>query len=311
MKWSTLVDRAILPFGSDMIHKKKAKKYLVEAERDFAMYTKCYERERVIYAESGVVKNELPEDFIELKWNVEYDGLVLDQFNNQYPRRNASNTLLRGKPSHYFLENNKLALYPEPQADGKVHFRYSAIPHNIEESTTAYKKMGYNTLTSGMFIAGTQIKGKTSNATATVEFDDSDEDTGTLVLSSVTGTFQANEDIYTNDTKVGMWTTTLGSFDSLFSSWDAYGLGGRAKVVGVAYDFTDAGEQPIIDSIYHDYLVDFAKSMMAEDIGDQQRATLFLNRYYANREKCRESNVGKGASNMSMTVTDLSGGSIY
>ena len=311
MKRSELVDRAILPFGSDMIHKKKAKKFLVEAERDFSIFTKCYERERVIYAESGVVKNELPSDFIELKGNVEYDGLVLDQFNGQYPRRNASNSLLQGKPSHYFIENNKIALYPKPQADGKIHFRYTAIPHNIEESTTAYKKLGYNTLTSGMFRAGTQIKGKVSNATATVEFDDSDEDTGTLVLSNVSGTFQQNEDIFTNDDKVGMWSSTLGSFDTLFNNWDAYGLGGRAKVVGVAYNFSEAGQTPIIDSIYHDYLVDFAKGMMAEDIGDEKKSVSFLNRYYANREKAREIHIGKGASNMTMTVTDLSGGTLY
>jgi len=311
MKWSILVDKAVLPFGSDMIHRKKAKKYLVEAERDFSLYTKCYERERLIYAEGGVVKNKLPDDFIELKWNVEYDGLVLDQFNNQYPRRNASNTLLQGKPSHYFIENNNLALYPKPQVDGKIHFRYSAIPHNVEESETAYKKLQYNTLTSGMFRDGDQIKGKTSNATAIIEHDESDESSGTLVLSSVSGTFQQAEDIYTNNNEVGMWTTSLGSFDTLFASWDDYGLGAKAKVIGAIYDFTEAGQSPIIDSIYHDYLVDYAKAMMAEDVGDQQRATIYLNRYYANREKAKETHVGKGSSNMTMTVTDLSGGSLY
>ena len=49
MNWSLLVDRTILPFGSDLITKKKAKKFLVEAERDFAIHAKCYERERTMY----------------------------------------------------------------------------------------------------------------------------------------------------------------------------------------------------------------------------------------------------------------------
>lgn len=311
MNWQTLVDRTILPFGSDLIHKKKARKYLAEAERDFAMYTKCYEREKLIYIETGVVKNELPEDFIELKWNVEYDGDILDRFSNKYARRNASNALLTGKPSHYFIENNNLTLFPKPQSDGKIYLRYCAIPTNIEESTTAYKKLNYNTLTSGMFKNGTQIKGATSNATATISFDESDEDSGTLILSSVVGTFQQNEVIYTNDPEVGMWSTTLGSFNTLLNDWDNYGLGGKAKVVGVAYDFTEAGKYPVIDSMFHDYLVDYAKGMMAEDIGDEKKSFTFLNRYYANREKSRESYIGKDSSNMSMTVTDLSGGSLY
>ena len=309
MKWQTLIDRTILPFGSDLIHKKKARKYLAEAERDFAIFTKCYERERVIYSESDIAKNKLPDDFIELKWNVEYDGLVLDRFVNQYPRRNTSNTLLKGKPSHYFIEDNNITLYPKPQADGRINLTYSAIPHNLEESSTAYKKLGYNTLSAGMFRSGTQIKGRTSNAT--IEFDEANEDTGTLVLSSVSGTFQQNEDIFTNDTKVGMWTTSLGSFDTLFSSWDAYGLGARAKIVGTAYDFTEAGQYPIIDNTFHDYLVDYAKGMMAEDIGDEKKSFTYLNRYYANREKAREIHVGKGSSNMSMTVADLSGSNFY
>ena len=67
MKWTELVDRTVLQFGTNPHNKAMARKFLEEAERDLAFYTKCFIKDKTIVANADDNFFEMPADFLELK----------------------------------------------------------------------------------------------------------------------------------------------------------------------------------------------------------------------------------------------------
>ena len=206
MLWSQIVDRASVPFEPSDETKIKAKKYGEEAQQDFAFHTKSYERTRGIYIDNDDREIALPDDFIEMAGYVEFRNRVLGLYpeHRRYPRRTSANVYRTGTPENYEIKGSNMYLYPSPSTVGVLQFQYTATINNLEDSATAYKRLNYTSLISGYWAVGKNIQGLTSNATATIEEDINDNNTGTLVLSNVSGTFTPAETIVQLDEEQAM-----------------------------------------------------------------------------------------------------------
>jgi hypothetical protein len=283
-----MVDRVCIPFEPSDEVKVKAKKYLEEALEDFAFNTMCHEVERSIYIDQNDVKTLLPADFIGLSGQIEFDGKVLQLFQNSegYPRRNSDDSYRTGTPTHFFLEGDNLILYPSPSKGGLIAIKYFARATNLEDSSTKYKRLNYKSLISNYFRVGERVQGRTSLVEATIVSDINNNDIGTLVLSDIV--FPENVTDFTHDEQIVQiddeqaMELAQTNWSGLLSNWDTLGLGGRATVTGVLYNYAKAGDKPIISAKYHPFLMDYAKASLFEDIGDYSRSERHWRRYKNN-----------------------------
>ena len=97
------------------------------------------------------------------------------------------------------------------------------------------------------------------------------------------------------------------TFAELEAQWDEFGLSARATSSSVVVNWTDDDkDSPEIPDIYHLYLVDYAKSTLAENEKEFELADRFMMRYTRNREQVRSQISGKGTGSGLMTVADTS-----
>lgn len=385
MKWSELVDRSILQFGTNPHNKAIARKFLEEAEKDLAYYSKCYSKDQSIIINEKKNSVDLPKDFLEFKSAIQFNNQILEGFRNQIGRLDSSGNAVSGTPQYYFIQNNELILVPSPSVDGVVNFIYLAEPKSADSST--YHKLNYKQLDNGFFQKGTQVRGKTSQATGVVYNDENDLKQGVLTLSDVvsgstdltattpitinmtsvtllgtasksamipasgqiilnwgtsstdtisysgysvsgnnfifndvngingtippgakanfTSSFKQDEEIRTIDDafNLALADETLASINS---NWDEYGLSARAVASSSIFEWTDSDRyEPQIPTPYHIYLVDYAKSCVAENIKEFELADRFMRRYYENRELVRQQVSGQGSGSGQMVVADI------
>lgn len=286
MLWSDMVDRASIPFEPSDETKQKAKKYLEEAQQDFAFHSRCYQRNLSIFIDAGDHTIALPDDFIEISGYVEFRNRVLKTYRDKakMPRRNANDDYYTGIPTNYDIQGNNLILYPSPSQTGIIQFKYNATVNNASDSATAYKKLNYKDLVSNYFTVGENVQGLTSNATAKIFEDISDNDTGTLVITDITGTFVNTEQIVQIDEEQTMERSLYTTMELLLVQWDKLGLGGRATVAGSAYPHATAGDKPSVQQAYHPFLIDYSKAMLFEDLGSYSKADRHMQRYMFNRD---------------------------
>ena len=301
MTWSSLVDRVMagLPFqGSNDFNFTKVKKYLEEAQEDFAFYTKCYEKDFSFYLDAGDQYLTLPSDFVELVSTVEFKGSNLELFQRHevIDRRKSDNTFRTGTPEYFDIQGDRMVFVPAPSVAALCTFRYVAKPTNLTDSATAYKKLRYDTLTSSAPVIGTTLNAKrwdgsayttavTWSAVVSDYIDDNLE--GTLIIGSQTGSINNNDLIIALDDEVEMWNSIYSNWATLLSNWGDLGLGFKALANGTPYDFPTAGDEPSIKQIYHPFLVDYAKAQMYWDVGDA-RAKDYMANYMMNRENTRK-----------------------
>lgn len=398
MTWGELVDRTILQFGTNPHNKAIARKFLEEAERDLAYYTKCYIKDQSIIVNALDNTMELPYDFLEFKSAVQYNDVILETFRQQMNRLDRSGSVHKGEPLYYLVAGGEMMLIPHPSSDGVVNFQYLAQPQSA--STEVYYKLNYKTLDNGFFQKGTQVQGDTSGATGIVHNDENDLTRGVLTLKNVVkgedirettrttismmskgngskgrsdNTFdispsnQVNFDkldssgsitsgaitltytSYSNNRFIGVSgipdggipdnttftqediveTTTPGTMfkqnevirtiddaynlqktnntiATINANWDEYGLSARAVASSDTFLWQDQERNmPQIPSPYHIYLVDYAKSCVAENEKEFDLADRFMQRYYDNRELVRQQVSGKGTGSGQMVVADI------
>ncbi len=308
MTWEALIDRVLTTFGPD-VPRIKVKKYLQEAEEDFAMGTQCHVKNFAYMPYTNDDFIELPKDFVELQGNVEFKTRTLDRVSHfeDFSRYRTDGTIKTGNPDYFFIRGEKMYIYPAISTAGLLTFSYVARPTQLDSDTT-YRKLQYDDLESDQFYIGETISGRTSSASATVaDIVDVAQKKGTLVLSGISGTFQDNEVIVTESDEQGMWLTNFGnSWSTLLTNWQSVGLGGIADVNGVIYNFSGAGASPLISENYHSYLVCYAKAALAEDSGDGTGANYYRNKYEADKEQTRIQTRHKGIDGV-QTVADVFG----
>lgn len=294
MLWSELQDRVSVAFPSTLEGlKSRALKYLELAQEDFAYHTGCYERNRVVYVDANQAKIPLPSDFISIQGQVEYRGAVIP-YNPQIgvrSRRLSDSTYETGLPKEYFIDGMDLIFVPVPDTGGLMAFKYKAKPGTLTDSATAYKKLHYDGLTTGMFRAGDTLLGRTSGVTATVVEDINDNLRGVLTLTDVVlptnvTTFANDEILVTTNENTDMWETLSGDdWEDITTAWEDLGLGAKAVANGNLIAHATAGDSPVIPSAYHHFLMEYAKAMLYEDEGETQRSDRQLQRYYSNRNQ--------------------------
>ena len=391
MKWSKLVDRVVLQFGTNPHNKAIARKFLEEAERDLAFNTKCLIKDKSIVANEMDNFFELPNDFLELRGGIIFDDMTLEPYRNQIPRMNFNGDTEKGTPKYYLLTSDQIILIPHPENQGVVNFQYIAQPEPTD-AKTSYIKVNYKDLDNGFFQSGDIVKGSISQAYGTVYRDENDLRTGTLIMqdynegvhtfglaspvnpasdtvfltagnssvevfpasgsvnfewmvggqqNSATVTFESiqvsgssvtlinanvpsvipmsiqttinanlrqNETLYVLDDNFRLAEVTGSlTFSEMATNWDQFGLSARATSSSVKIEWQDDDkDDPEIPDIYHLYLVDYAKSMLAENEKEFELADRFMSRYRQNRESVRSQISGKGTGSGSMTVSDLS-----
>lgn len=294
MLWSELQDRVSVSFPSTLEGlKSRALKYLELAQEDFAYHTGCYERNRVVYVDANQAKIPLPTDFISIQGQVEYRGAVIP-YNPQIgvrSRRLSDSTYETGLPKEYFIDGMDLIFVPVADTGGLMAFKYKAKPGTFTDSATAYKKLHYDGLTTGMFRTGDELLGRTSGVSATVVEDINDNLRGVLILTDLvfpTGktTFANDEVLVTTNENTEMWETLSGDdWEDITTAWEDLGLGAKAVANGNLIDHATAGDSPVIPSAYHHFLMEYAKAMIYEDEGETQRSDRQLQRYYSNRNQ--------------------------
>ncbi|HIG58176.1 MAG TPA: hypothetical protein EYQ21_02070 [Flavobacteriales bacterium] len=286
MLWSDMVDRASIPFEPSDETKQKAKRYLEEAQQDFAFHSRCYQRNLSIFIDAGDHTIALPDDFIEISGYIEFRNRVLKAYRDKekMPRRNANDVYYTGIPTNYDIQGNNIVLYPSPSQTGILQFKYNATVNNAVDSATAYKKLNYKDLASNYFTVGESVQGLTSNATGIIFEDISDNKTGTLVLTDISGTFVNTEQIVQIDEEQTMERSLYNTMTELLVQWDKLGLGGRATVNGSPYPHATAGDKPAVQQAYHPFLIDYSKAMLFEDLGDYSKSDKHMQRYMFNRD---------------------------
>lgn len=397
MKWTELVDRVVLQFGTNPHNKAIARKFLEEAERDLAFYTKCYLKDKTIVANTDDNFFDMPNDFLELKSPITANEHQLEPYRDQINRVKSDGSQVTGAPRYYLLTSKQIILVPHPDEETVINFQYIAQPNAVDKDKT-YKKINYKALDNGFFKIGDTVKGSKSGISGIVHQDINDLKTGTLVLSDVTtesatstfvttlstlggsstlggvptnihpdlpnsgeltfqnvssetvilqwtgkasdheltgikrisdpntwssssdssgsGTtitwkgleFSQNETLFTMDDAYDLAQISGNyTWSTLSSSWDSLGLSARATSSSVALDWTDNDIlSPIIPEIYHLYLVDYAKSMLAENEKEFELSDRFMAKYRSNRESVRGQISGKGTGSGTMVVADLS-----
>jgi len=312
MTWESLTDRVLTTFGSG-VPRVKVKKYLQEAEEDFALGTNCYVKDFSYMPFKVDSYIELPKDFIEIKGNVEFKTRTLNRVSHfeDFSRFKTDGSIKQGNPEHFYIRGERMYLYPAVASVGLIAFSYVARPVQLDsDADPGYKYLQFDDLESDQFYVGDEILGRTSAAEATVaEIVDLKQKQATLVLSGVTGVFQDNEVVVVTSDEQDMW---LGSYSNdwsqLLANWQVLGLGAIADVKGLIYDYDGAGASPAIPENYHTYLVCYAKAAIAEDNGDLNGSSVYRSKYETDKEKTRVQSSHKGIDGV-QTIVDVYGGS--
>ena len=322
MTWESLIDRTITSFSPD-VSRTKVRKYLEEAEEDFALETRCYIKDWAYMPNAGDDTIDLPTDFIELVGQVEFKTRTLQPFATytEYSRYRTDSTLKTGNPEYYFIRGHKMYLVPALTSSDLVTFSYAAKPTHLDDNATKYKKLRFDNLSSDNFYNGDSIKflAQTSSnptlntvlGTAIVEdVIDVAQKTGYLIVSSLAAetnqTIVDNCKIINDGEEEQMWNTSFGDYATLLTNWQSLGLGGIGILNGVAIAHSTAGDNPLIPNVYHNALVNYAKSMLSDDEGDSNRSNMFLSRYVNDKTNAKTQVSGKGISGPH-TVTDAYG----
>lgn len=387
MKWTELVDRVVLQFGTNPHNKAIARKFLEEGERDLAYHTKAYIKDKTIVCNNDDNSFDMPADFLELKSAITANEHQLQPYREQINRIKSNGTQVTGTPRYYMITSQQLILVPHPDEETLINFQYIAQP-TATEADRVYKKINYKNLDNGFFQQGVTVKGSVSGATGIVHSDRNDLKSGTLILEQVQNgadytavtsanisipsttnipmtmsdenflklpssgtfsipsnpnmtyavgtqtllkavqgytqngvsassgltitfpgvTFLQNETLFTMDDSYDL-AVLSGSytFGQLTSQWDSLGLGARATSSSVPLTWNDLDIlSPVIPDIYHLYLVDYAKSMLAEQEKEFELSDRFMAKYLRNRELVRGQISGKGTGSGTMVVADLS-----
>jgi len=312
MTWESLTDRVLTTFGSG-VPRVKVKKYLQEAEDDFALGTKCLIKtfSFMPFNKDDFIK--LPADFLEIKGNVEFKTRTLKRVSHfeDFSRFKTDGTVKQGNPEHYFIRGDKMYIYPAVSSVGLITFSYVAKPVQLDSNVT-YKRLQVDDLESDQFYIGDEVLGRTGLTTAVVaDVIDVQQKTATLVLHTIAsgdGGFDDNEVIVATGEEQAMWLTNFGNWNNLLANWQSIGLGAIADVNGILYDYTGAGASPTISENYHNYLVCYAKAAIAEDNGDLNSSAVYRSTYESDKEKVRVLSTRRGVDGV-QTIVDVYDGS--
>tara|TARA_R100001530_G_scaffold56086_1_gene41040 strand:- start:435 stop:1385 length:951 start_codon:yes stop_codon:yes gene_type:complete len=314
MTWDSLTDRVLATFGSG-VHRVKVKKYLQEAEEDFALGTKCIVKTFSFMPFNTDDFIKLPADFLEIKGNVEFKTRTLKRVSHfeDFSRFKTDGTIKQGNPEHYFIRGETMYLYPAVSNVGLISFSYVAKPVQLDSSmTNGYKRLQIDGLVSDQFYVGDVLLGRTGATQATVaDVIDIQQKKATLVLHTIIvgdGNFDDNEVVVATGDEQEMWLTNFGNWNNLLANWQSIGLGGIADVNGILYDYTGAGGSPTIPESYHAYLVCYAKAALAEDSGDLKSAAVYRNKFESDKETIRVLTTRRGVDGV-QTIVDVFGGS--
>ena len=321
MNWATLIDRALVPFeGRTGQLDTRVGKYLDEAQEDFSLYTKCYVRKYNIYISSNKTYVELPDDFVEMVDSPIFRGEYLSQRTSNaylYNQDTDTNLFNKGTPCEYYLEDRRLHLIPRPTQAGVLTLTYVAVPNSLR-SSTGLKKLRFDNLQSEFFRRGNKIESRTgtygitsTNSVATVERADHNEPkAGMLIISGLTNGFTTdNEDFLSTGDETAFYENQYGSnWNNILTTWNNLGFGGIATVNGNQFDYTE--DKPIIPDVYHYFLVDYAKAMLHQDVGNGSEYQNHYTVYLANREKARTTVANADVGGMAY-VSDRVGSGVY
>jgi len=296
MTWANMVDRVLVPFeGRRGQLDVRAGKYLDEGMEDFALYSKCYVRKCSIYITSGKTYVDLPSDFIEMVDSPVFRGRYLTERTSNaylYNQDTGTNRFNTGTPSEYYLEDRRLHIIPRPSQTGVLTLTYVAVPNSLR-SATGLKQLRFDGLVSEYFRVGDTLKSRvgasnTTNTVATIERADHYEPlAGLLTISNITNGFNTNdEDFASHSDETTYWQNQYtNNWSSIITKWNELGFGGIATVNGNQFDYTET--KPIIPDAYHYILVDYAKAMIHQDIGNGKEFQNHYSLYVGNREKAR------------------------
>jgi len=263
MNWTQLVDRVIISFNPEETLSPTAKQYLIDAQEDFVLETKCLDRWKWFYvpAEQGYI--DLPDDFVQLL-RLEHDGQRLDEItlHQPYSIHQSDETKRPGLPEGFYPQGNRVYFYPCYSTAEWVALWYVYKPNVLTDSDTDYRKLAYDALTAH-FVKGETVTDGTTATTGVVEFDDNNIKTGILTLSSVTG----GSGVFGDD------SVLTGSEN------------GVAVANGADAAFATAGDNPDIPDPYRKYLVDYARSQLYEDRDDIRKADRAMARYMVNSDR--------------------------
>lgn len=321
MNWSTLIDRALVPFeGRTGQLDTRVGKYLDEAQEDFSLYTKCYVRKFNIYISSSKTYVELPDDFVEMVDSPIFRGDYLSQRTSNaylYNQDTDTNLFNMGTPCEYYLEDRRLHLIPRPTQAGVLTLTYVAVPNSLR-SSTGLKKLRFDNLQSEFFRRGNTIESRggtygitSTNSVATVERADHNEPkAGMLIISGLTNGFTTdNEDFLSTGDETSFYENQYSNnWESIKTTWNNLGFGGIATVNGNQFNYTE--DKPIIPDVYHYFLVDYAKAMLHQDVGNGSEYQNHYTVYLANREKARTTVANADVGGMAY-VSDRVGSGVY
>jgi len=317
MTWDKLIARVLVPFeGRVGQMESRAGLYLDEAQEDFALYTKCNVKKLNIYYYKEKNYVELPPYFIELCDNPIFRSHILHRAMSNsydYTRDLDTNLVKLGRPFEYYIEDNKFALLPRPQKSGVLTLTYVGVPKSLR-TTSGMKKFRFDNVVSEYFRPGDVIKSRVgaSNSTTTtatierVEYEKALE--GTIVISNITNGFtNDNEDFFVSGGEGDQYSASYDTnWNSIVETWNVLGIGGAGKTKGVQFDFTDT--KPEIPEAYHYHLVDYAKAMIHQDLGNMKEYQNHFALYVANRDKARATVANKDHSKMSFVADRTSVG---
>ncbi len=132
MLWGELLDRTLVAFPPEESGtiQNAAKSYLIEAQEDLILHTRCLEKEyaQTVSADSSSVT--LPTDFIEMTGRVEWKGEKLEPVNEwQYQSmKKSDDSWDMGTPTGYFIHGSSLYLVPGASASGTLTMWYTYRP---------------------------------------------------------------------------------------------------------------------------------------------------------------------------------------
>ena len=317
MTWTELTDRVLVPFESQRGQlDTRVGKYLDEAMEDFSLYSKTYVRKFNIFISAGKTYVDLPNDFVEMKDAPVFRGEILtNRTSNSYLYNQDTNTnrFNQGSPCEYYIEDRRFHLVPRPSQKGILTIPYVAIPTSLR-GMTGLKKLRFDNLQSEYFKVGNKINSRvgasdTTNTIATIERADHHTALeGILTISNITNGFLTdNEDFFSTSAETTYYQNLYGTnWSSLTTTWNALGFGGTAEVNGNQFDYTE--DKPIISDVYHYLLVDYAKAMIHQDLGNGDSFNNHYTLYLANREKARTISANRGIGGVSYVADRLSPG---
>lgn len=317
MTWDKLIARALVPFEGRIGQlDKRAGLYIDEAQEDFAYYTKCFVKKTNIYVYKEKSYVTLPQDFVELADQPIFRSNPLRKAMSNsldYTRNSTTNLVRVSEPCEYYIESNRLYLIPRPVQSGILTVTYVSIPTSLR-TYTGLKQLRFDNVVSEYFDVGKIVKSRIgeSNSTTTtatirrVEYEDSLS--GIITLSDITNGFTVNnENFYESSGESAQYEASYGTaWNSFITTWNALGLGGLAQTLGVQYAFADV--KPLIPDVYHNYLVDYVKAMLHQDIGNGKEFQNHYSLYVANREKARSTVANKDYGGMSFVADRVSPG---